>query len=394
MRLLIVIVILHVGILGNSQPNFEKGKIVDSIPIEVNSKETFALYLPTSFEPSKLSPVVFIFEPAARGKIGIKPFIEASEKHGHILICSNNSRNGPYAKSFDIANRLFKYALANFNIEKDLVFLAGFSGGSRLASAIAVLTNQIAGVIACGAGFSLEPSHRPSIQKFSYAGICGDQDMNYTEMIRAKGYLQKFNFSNTLFIYPGDHKWPPSEQITRAFDWLEIQSHLKGIATKTQTEIVKSYVKNYEFAYAAETNNKHIKAVENYERILTTYGTILQLDSIGSKLKKILKSKEYKTSLKSISKAFDKEDKLTKMFYERFNEDYPNPDNSDLNWWRKELDKLKKTEDQEMNKMVTRLRYKIFAMAFSRTNPNLHQSSDKQKQLCRDICKIVYPRFK
>ncbi len=394
MRVFIAILLLHISFFGTAQHIFEKGKIIDAVPVSVDSKETFALYLPTSFETSKTFAVTFIFEPAARGKIGIKPFIEAAEKYECILICSNNSRNGPYARNFDIADRLFEYVFANFNIEKDQVFLAGFSGGSRLASAIAVLTNQITGVIACGAGFSLQPSHRPTIQKFLYAGICGDRDMNYTEMVQAKGYLQRINFSNTLFTFSGDHKWPPSEQIVRAFDWLEIQSHLKRIKTKTVEEILEGYKKSYELAFAAEIANKQMLAVENYERMLTSYQTLLDIDSIRSKLKTLHKSKAYKASLKSVSKAFDKEAKLTTMFYQHFTKDYVDPDKSDLNWWKKEFEKLKESTDPEMNKMMDRLRFKVYAMAFSRKNPNLYQSNQKQKRFCENLSKIIYPNSK
>ncbi len=395
MRIIQVVLLLHLTIVGNAQERFKKGEIIDSIPVSTVGKENFALYLPNSFDASKPSPILFIFEPAARGKIGVKTFIEASEKYGHILVCSNNSRNGPYNRNFDIANRLFDYAFTQFNIDKNQIFLAGFSGGSRLASAIAVLTDQINGVIACGAGFSLEPSHRPSFQKFSYAGICGDRDMNYTEMIQAKGYLQKLNFTNTLFTYKGDHKWPPSEQILQAFEWLEIRSHIKGIKTRNTKEIIESYQKNYELAYAAENNNEPVLAVENYERILTTYGKLLELDSINSKFKNIYKSKAYKTRLKSISKAFDKEAKLSNTYYLRFTKDYLNPDNSDMTWWKKEMDKLKEeSSDPEMNKMLDRLRFKVFAMAFSRNNPNLHKSNEKQIRFCKDLCKLVYPEFK
>ncbi|WP_103070811.1 hypothetical protein [Aquimarina sediminis] len=227
MRLQLFVFLWWGVLLGNAQQVFEKGKVIDSISVFENSSETFALYLPTSFDASKPSSIVFIFEPAARGKVGITPFIEASEAYSHILICSNNNRNGPYAGNFDIANRLFEFVFSNFKVHENQVFLAGFSGGARLASTIAVMTNQIAGVIGCGAGFSENQSQMPSIQQFSYVGICGNRDMNYTEMLTVKKYLQQLNFNHTLITYDGNHSWPPSKEILKAFDWLAIQSHKK-----------------------------------------------------------------------------------------------------------------------------------------------------------------------
>ncbi len=389
MRSILFTFLLGITFFGNAQQTFETGKIIDSVSISNSTTETFALYLPKSYDASKPLPVVFIFEPAARGRIGIEPFIEASKTYEYILICSNDARNGSYERNFDIASRLFDSVFLNFKIKKGQVFLAGFSGGSRLASAIAVLTNQITGVVGCGAGFSMQPSHVPSIQNFLYAGVCGNRDMNYTEMIRAQGYLKRFNFTNALFTYDGNHSWPPSNEILKAFDWLDIQSHIKGIKMLTNDRIYQSYKKNYSIASVLETTGKPVRAVEYYERILTTYGALLQLDSISLKLKKLKKSKAYKIGLKLTSRAFDKEAKLTEKFYARFRKDFNDPDHSDLDWWKNELDAIQESSDPEMNIMIERLRFKIYALAFTKINPNLYQSTSQQKEFCNHIIKLM-----
>ncbi|WP_299315776.1 hypothetical protein [uncultured Aquimarina sp.] len=375
---------------------YDRGKVIDSILISEITKETFAMYLPKSFESGKKYPFVFIFDPGAEGKRGINQFIKASETYGYILVCSNNTRNGPYDRNFEITNRLFDFVYANFKIKQDQIYLAGFSGGSRLASAIAVLTNQVAGVIGCGAGFSLEQSHIPTTQNFAYAGVCGDRDMNYQEMIRAKGYLQKLNFTNTLITFDGNHSWTPADQILRAFDWLEIQAHLKGIKRREAPEIYKSYLNVYDTALEAQKEGDLIIAVENYERAVTTYNSFYKLDSIVNTLNVILKSKVYKKLLKSVSNAFDREVILTRKFTTRLFEDYKNYDKIDFSWWEKELGELKKLdekEDPQTKKMLERLRFQIFAVAYSMNNPNLYQPNKQQKEFIDKIRKLIYLRL-
>ncbi|MBW1295627.1 hypothetical protein [Aquimarina litoralis] len=393
LRLIILITIVFVNVNSFAQ-KYETGKVIDSVLVSGKTQETFTLYLPNSFDATKESPIVFIFDPGAEGKRGIQPFIEASEAYGYMLVCSNHTKNGPYDRNFDITNRLFDFVFANFKIKRNEVYLSGFSGGSRLASAIAVLTNQVAGVVGCGAGFSLESSHVPSTQSFSYAGVCGDRDMNYQEMIRAKGYLMQLKFSNTLITYDGNHSWTPSKQILRAFDWLEIQAHLKGLKKKEAPEIYKSYQKICKQAQESEKKGNLLYAVENYERALLTYNSFYNLDSISDKLKAIHKSKAYKNKLKSVSQAFDKETTLTKKFTTRLFEDYKNPENIKFSWWEKELGKLKKLdkdEDPEMKKMLERLRFQVFAVAYSMNNPNLYQSNTNQKELADKIRSLIYP---
>ncbi len=151
--LFIILISSFCSLLGQ-ESDFPIGEIVDSIAVSKTSNESFALYLPSNYKPNTLSPIVFIFDPAARGKIGIHPFIKAAEKYNYILICSNNSKNGPYDQNFEIASRLFDKIFSDFSINPKRIYTAGFSGGARLASRITVLNEHIQGVIACGAGIA------------------------------------------------------------------------------------------------------------------------------------------------------------------------------------------------------------------------------------------------
>ncbi|WP_271765105.1 hypothetical protein [Aquimarina algiphila] len=396
MKLKVSVFLLGFIALGNAQEAFEIGKIIDSVKISESTKETFALYLPLSFDHTQSSSIVYIFDPAARGKVGIKPFIEASEKYNYILVCSNNNRNGSYERNFDITDRLFDFVFSNFKIRENQIFLAGFSGGSRLASAIATLTNKIEGVIACGAGFSNNPGHVPSTQKFSYAAICGNEDMNYLELINTKRYLQRLNFKNTLITYNGNHRWPPEKEILKAFDWLEIQAYKKGKKVKTEEQIYESYQYNYKIALEAEKHERRLQAIENYERILATYQSFYDLDSIKTKLKSLKKDKLYIKTINSLSKVLEEEIKQTDKFNLRFSEDYKTPKKVNFSWWERELGKLRKLEnskDSEIQKMGMRMRYKIFAQAYEKSDPSINKTNELEKQFCNRICKMIYPEF-
>ena len=127
----------------SAQDNFALGQIIDPVAVEQDTDESFALYLPTTFNKNELAPVVFIFDPSAQGKSALQHFIAASERYGYILIASNDSKNGPYQLNFDIANRLFSKVFERYNIDPKRIYTSGFSGGARLASTIAVLTKSI-----------------------------------------------------------------------------------------------------------------------------------------------------------------------------------------------------------------------------------------------------------
>jgi len=375
-----------------SQSTFTKGRVLDSIQVANTKNETFSLYLPNSFDENGLSPIVFVFEPAARGAIGIDPFIDASEEYGHIIVCSNNSRNGPYERNFKIAQNLFDAIFSNFNIDANRMYLAGFSGGSRLATAIACLSNKFNGVIGCGAGFSGAHAQTPTFQDFAYAGICGNEDANYREMVNNRGFLQQFNFNNTLISFDGNHQWPPRKEINKAFRWLALQEN-KGSVNNDL--ILKSFQTDFEETKAFLDSDKVLLAAENYDRMLQSYGSVLKIDSVLRQYKNLTKSKPYKEAKKALSSALNVEAKLINKLVGRLKSDFKNPKKADFEWWSKEmgkLDAIQNRKGEEFKKMVARIKFNLFIMIYERHNTNSGELTDSEIELGKKIKQIIYPQ--
>nr|WP_298793361.1 hypothetical protein [uncultured Allomuricauda sp.] len=367
----------------HAQDSFEKGIVHDSILVAGAEKETFALYLPKSFNENQLSSIVFIFEPAARGAIGIQPFITVSEKYGHILVCSNNSRNGPYNRNFEIANRLFKYIFSRFSINESEMYLSGFSGGSRLASAIASLTDKFAGVVGCGAGFSYIQEQMPAAQAYSYVGLCGDRDMNFREMQENKDYLKLIKFNSTLITYDDEHRWPPQNQILRAFDWLHLQKLKKE--TSASDKILSQYHADYTLFKQFMEDQKLLLASEQSERMLKDYKHLLETDSLSKQHAKLLRSKVYKKQKTALSNALKREIKLADRLRPKLSNDFENPNDVDFDWWKKEFEKLneliEKDDSDEIRKMAYRVRFDLFAKIYSRRNSSVYDQNPELSEL-------------
>lgn len=382
------------GFSIQAQTVFKKGMVHDSIPVSGTNDETFALYLPEKYKEGELNSIVFIFEPAARAAIGIRPFIDASEKYGHIIVCSNNSRNGSHERNFDITNNLFDHIYANYSIKQDEMYLSGFSGGSRLASAIATVTEKFTGVIACGAGFSNFPFYIPTTQDYAYIGLCGDRDMNYKEMLKNKEYLNTKKFNSTLITYNGKHSWPPSEQISRAFDWLHLQK-LKKTNPVDSEEILTLYQSDYNRIEQFKTNGELLYASEQYERLIKSYKRLVSVDSLVKQNRKLLTSKPYKKQSMALDKALKMEIKLADKLTAQMTSDFKNPNKTNFGWWEKELDKLNalnEKKDIEIQKMVYRLKFDLFARAYSRKNVLLYNSNEEQIAFIDRFLNLIYPK--
>ena len=78
-----------------------QGQIIEKVVCANNAAQSYALYLPSSYSPTGKWPILYAFDPGARGKIPLERFKEAAEKYGWIVVGSNNSRNGPPQPSAD-----------------------------------------------------------------------------------------------------------------------------------------------------------------------------------------------------------------------------------------------------------------------------------------------------
>lgn len=373
------------------------GVLQDSIKIAPNSQETYTLYLPSTYKANSLSPIVFIFDPAARGKAGITPFIEASEKYNYILICSNNAQNGPYSPNLQIADRLFKSVLPIYAVDEQRIYTAGFSGGSRLAATIAVLSNAIQGVIACGAGFSRNPLYFPTARNsFSYVGIVGDRDMNYLEINKTKEWLTNFRLPYELLFFSGEHQWPPPNVLIKAFDWLQLQASKKGLVAMSEEQLANMLDESLATALQYENKGDLRGAVVTYERILNNFSDNDDLDSLQKKVKILKRQKEYRKALTAEKKVAVLEDTLSRKFVERFNEEtFKGRNDDDFDWWRKNIklvrEKYTTNEQEAFQNMGFRIERQIFAVAIESFTSFLREGKEKEAAYAKDLLLTLSP---
>src|SRR5262249_34797513 len=171
--------VLHVAV-ASDEP--QPGIITTKVVCKNNPEQSYAIYLPSNYTPSRKWPLLAALDPAARGNVPVEQFKVAADRYGYIVCGSNNSRNGPLPPSAEAAKAMLEDVGKRFPIDPNQVYLTGFSGGGRAATAIASwLNDRIAGVIGCGAGLAvgIEPS---SSLPFIYYGTVGNEDFNYPEM--------------------------------------------------------------------------------------------------------------------------------------------------------------------------------------------------------------------
>jgi len=337
---------------------FHVGLQYDTIACRANPEQSYALYLPSGYNSSEDNkyPVLYIFEPAARGSSAIKIFKPLAEEYGYIIIASNNSRNGSWDIVFDAADAIFKDSYARFKIDTTRIYLTGFSGGSRAALTIASVTNRVKGVIGCGAGLSpLKNYHPTSKNTFVYYGLIGTRDMNYLEMECIRGTLSGINLKNRLHVFDGPHRWPPESALSFAFDWMEINAGNVAIVIKAKNK----WLARADSLFATEEYLLYQTEISDINTLFSEsqFNNNQRLDSV-------LKYKAYKAEVNNRDKWQAREQEWRLKYLQGLTElaftKWAGTDSlfKDGIWWQNEvkmLNKYVKNKDLYKSRMASRL---------------------------------------
>lgn len=209
------------------------GEVVERLGTIADPDESYALYLPPSYDPERSRPVLFVMDPRGRAPAALEIFREGAESSGWIVVSAYGTRSDetedPNAR---VLNALFADVRARFNVDPERLYLAGFSGTARAAWYFASqLRGNVAGVIGVGAAlppgmtaFELAPpTDGGPDAPFAFFGGTGILDFNYEEVRELESQLALTQIPYWIETWDGPHSWPPVEVGTAAVEWLELQ---------------------------------------------------------------------------------------------------------------------------------------------------------------------------
>jgi dienelactone hydrolase len=390
---------IFISINASSQiktAEFKPGFIIDTVKCIDDSSQSYALYLPSGYDAKKRWPVVYMFEPGARGALPLQNFSKAAEKYGYILLCSNNSKNGPWDPIFEAGNAMMNDSQKRFSIDTDRIYTSGFSGGARAASAVAVLIGKTAGVIGCGAGLARESKYQPGKDAgFTYVSLVGDCDMNWLEVNNLKKRLDELQIPNKLIIFSGTHEWPPEDAILKAFDWLELQAMKKGLETRSDTLIRSIYTNLIQKAQHNEKTGKFYESYRIYSDMIQDFDGLIDMTEINTKASELVELKSVKTAIRNEQDIADKETKQQMVCLEAIRNNTNNSlDSASAVWWKSEikyLNGLVKNQDSTKSNMGKRLKQLIIYGCYEDGNTYKRNYQYQKAIAVHEILAIAMP---
>lgn len=284
---------------------FPKGKLLEKVACAKNPDYTYALYVPTSFEPTKKWPVLFCFDPGARGRVPVERFMAAAEKCGYIVAGSNNSRNGPIDANVKAINAMIQDVDHYLPLDPARLYAAGLSGGARVACALASNTDLFKGVILCGAAFS--GGEVPSELRFVVFGTAGMTDFNYLELRQLDRELDDRKAPHRVVMHAGSHEWLPGDLALDALQWLDLQAMRRGAKPKDPTEIEAQFTARRAAAAALTALPDHHRALRG---LVADFKSLTDIGGVEKELSALSASREWSEAAKAERKFEQREEAL------------------------------------------------------------------------------------
>jgi pimeloyl-ACP methyl ester carboxylesterase len=348
---------------------------------------SYALFLPPQYQAGKPCPLLILFDSHGSGLLPVNLMNTEAAKNGFIIAGSNNSKNGmPIEQTTVIYHKMLADLTERFNIEKKAIYVCGFSGGSRVAGAIAITEGGIAGVVGCGAG--LPNINQNPVQPFSYLAVVGNQDFNYSEILQLDESLETAGYQHHLLVFDGIHQWPPKELLPDIFTWLRFDAMRRMAIPTERTEINRFIETNDKTAEDFAAAGKHAMQQTVYVKMMHYLQGLTDIAPLQSEIKRLSGEQEIITYNKEQKQLLELERKLQQKYAPQFQ-------NQSLAWWTKEASQLqsltKKAGDPGTKQVYQRVLGFLSINCYSYSNSALKQGDLVAAAKFIEIYRLVDP---
>jgi predicted esterase len=260
------------------------GVVIQSVPVAGDPGQSYSLYVPSSYHAGKKWPVLFAFDPGARGTMPVECFRQAAEEYGYVVAGSNTSRNGPLGVSIKAGAAMIDDVGRRLSIDERRFYTTGFSGGARVACAMGrAFAGMIAGVIGCGAGYpsQAEPT---ADDPFVFCGVVGNRDFNWVELNRLDRTLGSLGLPHRTLRFAGGHQWPPPETARASIEWLELQAMRSGRRPRDGSLVARWLQQELDLAQAREAAGELAEAWSGYVDLVAAFDGLLEIGPYRAKV--------------------------------------------------------------------------------------------------------------
>ena len=185
-----------------------------------------------------------------------------------------------------------------FPLDEQRRYMAGMSGGARVAASLALSCNGcVAGVIANAAGFPPNTAP-PRDMKFAYFAAVGNADFNYAEFVELRRKLDDVGARYRIRIFDGQHGWAPPEVWQEALNWMDLQAMSRGSLPRDEKRIRDTLAADLARAQEYQSKNDPLAAFREYQFLVRDFAGLADVGAAQNQLAELGKTKALKAAEK------------------------------------------------------------------------------------------------
>jgi pimeloyl-ACP methyl ester carboxylesterase len=215
-----------------------------------SKKQTYDLSVPARTSAKTPLPLILYLSPGRDGGSG-KALARLAQSSGSLYAAPLNAGNDcPSRQRVRIVLDVLDDVRRQFPVDPDRTYIAGFSGGGRIACAIAFALPELFGglIPVCAGGFPRDESwlRQRVAERLSLALITGQTDFNRGEVERLRGpFLKDVGVRARVWTVAGmGHQVPGEKVLGEAVRWLD-----EGLAKR------QALARKYPASRLASTDN-------------------------------------------------------------------------------------------------------------------------------------------
>jgi hypothetical protein len=322
-HILLAALLFSAGATGFEQPgtppsdlNVQKARgAITQVTSLDDPTQSYWVYLPSRYSTERAWPILYAFDPFARGRTAVEVYKDAAEKYGYIVAGSNNSRNGQIGADMTAAQAMWLDTHRRFKLDKDRVYATGLSGGARLATALALYCSNcaVAGVIAQAAGYPLmkDSAPAPANDHFAYYATVGDGDFNYPEVLALRKKKDEAGAPCKVKIFPGLHQWAPPEVVDGALAWLELRAMQAGTEKPDAGFVANMFTQTQNEANDAEQRGDVLTEYYALRSLVDDFKGLEDTSAFAQRLAQLRGSKALQKAERDLQREFEKQATVT-----------------------------------------------------------------------------------
>jgi hypothetical protein len=336
------------------------GQIAD-VACSADASQSYALYLPSNYTVEKRWPIIYFFDPGGRGRRPVEMYKDLAEKHGFIFAGSNNSRNFSSNQS-QAVNAIWQDTHVRFSLDERRVYVSGFSGGARVAGAMAMNSaGQISGVVAHGAGY---PNSRGELSgKLFYYFAIGNRDFNWPEAITDGHEREKQGLPYRVRQYSGTHQWAPPEVMEDAVQWMMIKAMQAKLVPPDPSFVDQQFDRMQKEGEDAEKKNDTMAEYEAYRSLGSDFSGLKDVSAAAAKTVSLRQGSAFKAALKDEQEQISEQLKIEREISPKLRA-YQSGNVEDLNALRIEIQQAMAGLKQQADHAKSEQRRVVAARAF------------------------------